>query len=57
MLKFEYSVAKERDTAVSGKWCEDEEELESMRTIMIIPADKMAQIMTKLQDVLAIPKT
>ena len=55
VLKFDYSVANERDVAISGKWGEEEEEMESMRTVMIIPADKITQIMIKLQDVLALP--
>ncbi len=54
-LSFEYSVKAERDTMVGGEWDDEENEMEPLRTVMLIPAQKIPAIMEKLQQNLSLP--
>ncbi len=54
-LSFEYSVKGEHDTVVGGGWDGEEGEMEPLRTVMLIPADRIGAIMHKLQQCLALP--
>lgn len=51
-LLFEYSVTAEADTAVSGAWKEDENEMKQIRKVLLIPTSKWARIMEKLKTAL-----
>ena len=53
-ISFEYSVKQEHDTVVGGDWDGEEGEMEPLRTVMLIPADKIPSIMQKLQENLAL---
>ncbi|KAK2174969.1 hypothetical protein NP493_761g01047 [Ridgeia piscesae] len=54
-LTFDYSVKTERDTAIGGDWDGTEDELEPLRTVCVIPADRMQCIMGKLRETLSLP--
>ena len=54
-LTFDYSVKSERDTAIEGQWDETADELEPLRTVCVIPADRMQCIMGQLRDALSLP--
>ena len=53
-FSFDYSVKEERDTVVGGDWDGEEGEMEPLRTVMLISADKITVIMQKLQATLAL---
>ena len=53
-ISFEYSVKKEHDTVVGGNWDGEDGEMEPLRTVMLISADKIPSIMQKLQENLAL---
>ncbi|KAI0212863.1 BRCA2 and CDKN1A-interacting protein, partial [Lamellibrachia satsuma] len=48
-LTFDYSVKSERDTAIAGEWNGTADELEPLRTVCVIPGDRMQCIMGKLR--------
>ena len=54
-LTVEYSVASERDTCVGGQWDDEEEEFEPFRTVMVIPKARLAAVMDRMRDMLALP--
>jgi protein BCP1 len=41
LCKFNYSVASEMDTGLTGKWKEEDEQLEPMRRVIIFEASKL----------------
>ncbi|GAB1607837.1 protein BCCIP homolog [Argonauta hians] len=49
-LQFTYSVAKERDTMVDGKWTE--EDFESLRTVAVFDANKIPQIIEQTNEII-----
>ncbi|XP_006867496.1 PREDICTED: BRCA2 and CDKN1A-interacting protein [Chrysochloris asiatica] len=49
LLKFSYSVQEESDTCLGGRWSFDDVPMKPLRTVMLIPADKMSEIMEKLK--------
>lgn len=51
-MSFSYCVSDEHDTVVEGKWGE-EGEMESYRTVLLIPADKMDNALGKIKAALA----
>ncbi|XP_054437660.1 BRCA2 and CDKN1A-interacting protein isoform X2 [Pteronotus mesoamericanus] len=53
-LKFSYSVQEESDTRLGGRWAFDDVPMRPLRTVMLIPCDKMNEIMDKLKEHLAI---
>ncbi|XP_011841827.1 PREDICTED: BRCA2 and CDKN1A-interacting protein isoform X2 [Mandrillus leucophaeus] len=54
ILKFNYSVQEESDTCLGGKWSFDDVPMTPLRTVMLIPGDKMNEIMDKLKEYLSI---
>uniref|UniRef100_A0A2K5JYC1 BRCA2 and CDKN1A-interacting protein n=1 Tax=Colobus angolensis palliatus TaxID=336983 RepID=A0A2K5JYC1_COLAP len=53
VLKFNYSV-QESDTCLGGKWSFDDVPMIPLRTVMLIPGDKMNEITDKLKEYLSI---
>lgn len=53
MCKFEFSVAKETDTGLSGTWNEDDDELIPYRRVMIFEAEKLPAIIEKIKKFIA----
>ncbi|XP_064631496.1 BRCA2 and CDKN1A-interacting protein-like [Lineus longissimus] len=51
MLTFDYCVTKEHDSAVGGSWDEDDEEMDAYRTVMVFPAERLDNIVTRLTEV------
>lgn len=47
-LKFEFSVKADSDTALVGGWMEDDATMTPYRRVLIIPAQKMETIITKI---------
>ncbi|XP_012510815.1 PREDICTED: BRCA2 and CDKN1A-interacting protein [Propithecus coquereli] len=54
ILKFNYSVQEESDTCLGGRWSFDDVPMKPLRTVMLIPGDKMNEIMDKLKEHLSI---
>ncbi|XP_062070991.1 BRCA2 and CDKN1A-interacting protein isoform X1 [Lepus europaeus] len=54
VLKFSYSVQEDSDTCLGGRWSFDDVPMKPMRTVMVIPGDKMDEIMDKLKDHLSV---
>lgn len=54
VLKFSYSVQGESDTCLGGRWSFDDVPMKPLRTVMLIPDDKMSEIMETLKDHLSI---
>lgn len=54
ILKFNYSVQEDADTCLSGRWSFDDVPMKPFRTVMLIPADRMPAIMTKLKEYLTV---
>ncbi|XP_034633133.1 BRCA2 and CDKN1A-interacting protein isoform X2 [Trachemys scripta elegans] len=54
LLKFSYSVQEESDTCLGGRWSFDDVPMKPLRTIMLIPSDRMNAIMDKLKEYLSI---
>ncbi|KAL5021817.1 hypothetical protein ScPMuIL_000972 [Solemya velum] len=51
-MSFSYCVSDEHDTVVEGKWGE-EGEMDSYRTVLVIPADKLDTALVKIKSALA----
>lgn len=47
-FKFEYSVADESDTGLTGKWKEEDEQLEPIRRVLVIEANKFNESIESL---------
>ncbi|XP_054454639.1 protein BCCIP homolog [Anoplopoma fimbria] len=54
IMKFHYSVQDEADTCLGGRWSFDDVPMKPFRTVMLIPADRMPAIMTKLKEFLTV---
>ncbi|XP_047680671.1 BRCA2 and CDKN1A-interacting protein isoform X4 [Prionailurus viverrinus] len=54
ILKFNYSVQEESDTCLGGRWSFDDVPMKPLRTVMLIPGDKMDEIMGKLKEHLSL---
>ncbi|XP_027385125.1 BRCA2 and CDKN1A-interacting protein isoform X1 [Bos indicus x Bos taurus] len=54
ILKFNYSVQEESDTCLGGRWSFDDVPMKPLRTVMLIPGDKMSEIMEKLKEHLSV---
>ncbi|XP_053440191.1 BRCA2 and CDKN1A-interacting protein [Nycticebus coucang] len=54
VLTFSYSVQEESDTCLGGKWSFDDAPMKPLRTVMLIPGDKMEEIMDELKKHLSI---
>uniref|UniRef100_A0A8C4SG99 BRCA2 and CDKN1A interacting protein n=1 Tax=Erpetoichthys calabaricus TaxID=27687 RepID=A0A8C4SG99_ERPCA len=53
-LTFNYSVQEESDSFLGGRWSFDDAPMKPFRTVILIPADKIPQIMDKLKEYLSI---
>ncbi|XP_058411377.1 BRCA2 and CDKN1A-interacting protein-like [Diceros bicornis minor] len=54
ILKFSYSVQEDSDTCLGGRWSFDDVPMKPLRTVMLIPGDKMNEIMDKLKEHLSV---
>ncbi|XP_062988873.1 BRCA2 and CDKN1A-interacting protein [Elgaria multicarinata webbii] len=54
LLKFSYSVEEESDSCLGGRWSFEDVPMKPLRTVMVIPADRMDAIMDKLKEYLSI---
>uniref|UniRef100_A0A2K5CJW0 BRCA2 and CDKN1A-interacting protein n=1 Tax=Aotus nancymaae TaxID=37293 RepID=A0A2K5CJW0_AOTNA len=54
ILKFNYSVQEESDTCLGGRWYFDDIPMKPLRTVMLIPGDRMNEIMDKLKEYLSV---
>uniref|UniRef100_A0A8C6BTS7 BRCA2 and CDKN1A-interacting protein n=1 Tax=Monodon monoceros TaxID=40151 RepID=A0A8C6BTS7_MONMO len=54
ILKFNYSVQEESDMCLGGRWSFDDVPMKPLRTVMLIPSDKMNEIMDKLKEHLSV---
>ncbi|XP_008977137.3 BRCA2 and CDKN1A-interacting protein isoform X7 [Callithrix jacchus] len=54
ILKFSYSVQEESDTCLGGRWSFDDVPMKPLRTVMLIPGNKMNEIMDKLKEYLSV---
>ncbi|XP_004625787.1 BRCA2 and CDKN1A-interacting protein [Octodon degus] len=54
VLKFNYPVQEEGDTCLGGRWSFDDVPMKPLRTVMLIPHDKMNEIMDKLKEHLSV---
>jgi protein BCP1 len=48
LCKFNYSVASEMDSGLTGKWKEEDEQLEPMRRVVILEASKLEGIIQSI---------
>ncbi|XP_040217370.1 BRCA2 and CDKN1A-interacting protein [Rana temporaria] len=53
-LKFNYSVQKETDSQLGGKWSFDDVPMKPLRTVMLVPADRMNSIIEKFKEYLSV---
>jgi protein BCP1 len=49
ICSFEFSVEQESDSALSGRWTEDDYEMVPYRRVLLIEASKMQQILDKIK--------
>ncbi|XP_075699229.1 BRCA2 and CDKN1A-interacting protein isoform X2 [Rhinoderma darwinii] len=54
ILKFNYSVQKESDTQLVGRWSFDDVPMKPLRTVMLVPADRMNSIIEKFKEYLSV---
>ncbi|XP_069844385.1 BRCA2 and CDKN1A-interacting protein [Dipodomys merriami] len=54
VIKFSYSVQEESDTCLGGRWSFDDVPMKPLRSVMLIPGDKMSDIMEKLKEHLSL---
>ena len=56
-FSFHYSVKDEHDLAVDGTWDFDSDEFEPTRTVIILSADYVPSVMSKMEDLLPLPNS
>ncbi|XP_048406802.1 protein BCCIP homolog isoform X2 [Stegostoma tigrinum] len=54
VITYSYSVQEESDSSLSGRWSFDDVPMKPLRTVMLIPADRINAIMNKLEEYLTI---
>ncbi|KAG9470076.1 hypothetical protein GDO78_018930 [Eleutherodactylus coqui] len=54
IFKFNYSVQEESDTQLGGKWSIDDPPMKPLRTVMMVPVDRMNSIMEKFKEHLSV---
>ena len=54
ILKFNYSVQEESDVCLGGQWSFDDVPVKPLQTVMLIPGNKMNEIMEKLKEHLSV---
>ncbi|KAM9324144.1 BRCA2 and CDKN1A-interacting protein [Gastrophryne carolinensis] len=54
VLKFNYSVHEESDSQLGGRWSFDDTPMKPLRTVMLVPTDKMNSIIEKFKEYLSV---
>ncbi|XP_030841494.1 BRCA2 and CDKN1A-interacting protein-like [Strongylocentrotus purpuratus] len=54
VLNLHYPSQMDQAGAVGGKWSEDDAEMKTFRVVMVVPASKMNNILTEIQEVFAV---
>ncbi|XP_070801115.1 BRCA2 and CDKN1A-interacting protein isoform X2 [Pituophis catenifer annectens] len=54
VLKFSYSVEEESDSCLGGRWSFEDTPMKPLRTVMVIPADRMGAVMEKFKEYLSV---
>ncbi|XP_007434157.1 BRCA2 and CDKN1A-interacting protein [Python bivittatus] len=54
LLKFSYSVEDDSDSCLGGRWSFEDVPMKPLRTVIVIPADRMSVIMEKLKEYLSV---
>ncbi|XP_058044306.1 BRCA2 and CDKN1A-interacting protein isoform X2 [Ahaetulla prasina] len=54
VLKFSYSVEEESDSCLGGRWSFEDTPMKPLRTVMVIPADRMNAVMEKFKEYLSV---
>ncbi|XP_043568563.1 protein BCCIP homolog [Chiloscyllium plagiosum] len=54
VITYSYSVQEDSDSCLSGRWSFDDIPMKPLRTVMLIPADRINAIMNKLEEYLTI---
>ncbi|KAM4851730.1 BRCA2 and CDKN1A-interacting protein [Thomomys bottae] len=54
VVKFSYSVQEDSDTCLGGRWSFDDVPMKPLRTVMLIPRDRMRGIMAALEEHLSL---
>lgn len=54
VLTFSYSVQEESDSCLSGRWSFDDVPMKPLRTVMLVPCDRMGEIMAALEEHLSV---
>ncbi|XP_063291187.1 BRCA2 and CDKN1A-interacting protein [Pelobates fuscus] len=54
LLKFSYSVQEESDSQLVGRWSFDDVPMKPLRTVMLVPADRMNSIIEKFKEYLSV---
>ncbi|ETE70499.1 BRCA2 and CDKN1A-interacting protein [Ophiophagus hannah] len=53
-LKFSYSVEEESDSCLGGRWSFEDTPMKPLRTVMVVPADRMSAVMEKFKEYLSV---
>ena len=54
VLSFNYPVSEESDTALAGTWSFDDTELKTYRTVMVIPASHISDVLSQIEENLTV---
>ncbi|ELK36819.1 BRCA2 and CDKN1A-interacting protein [Myotis davidii] len=54
VLTFSYSVQEESDSCLGGRWSFDDVPMKPLRTVMLVPCDRMGEIMAALEEHLSV---
>ena len=52
---FDYSVEMEKDSALQGKWSEDDDELIPLRRVLLIPSETFPQCISDIKKAFSLP--
>nr|KAF6322062.1 BRCA2 and CDKN1A interacting protein [Pipistrellus kuhlii] len=53
-LRFSYSVQEESDSCLGGRWSFDDVPMQPLRTVMLVPCDRMGEVMAALEEHLSV---
>ncbi|XP_071793824.1 BRCA2 and CDKN1A-interacting protein-like [Asterias amurensis] len=54
VLSFNYPVSEESDTALAGTWSFDDTELKTYRTVMVVPASHISDVLSQIEENLTV---
>ncbi|KAK1333380.1 hypothetical protein QTO34_005763 [Cnephaeus nilssonii] len=54
VLRFSYSVQEESDSRLGGRWSFDDVPMKPLRTVMLVPCDRMGEVMAALEEHLSV---